>query len=435
MSLEVRSVSASYGVKKVLESVDFKAERGEFLGIIGPNGSGKTTLLRTILRILKPKMGIVMINKRDIWDFNEKEFAKIFACVPQDTHISFDFTAIDVVLMGRNPHLRRFEFESERDFEIARRCMLLTKCWHLAERPVTELSGGERQRVLIARALAQEPKVLLLDEPTAHLDINYQIEIMELLRELASSGLIIIAAIHDLNLASQFCDRLILLHNGKIEAIGEPEAVITAENIRKTFGADVVVRRNEITGRIFVLPLPTQHKREDAAAEDAAEGKASGRGEASERGVRKRVHVICGGGKGASLIHALVVAGCDVSAGVLNLLDADYEVAKELRCEVVAEAPFSPVSEDSHAENLRMIERADVVVLCEIPFGSGNLKNLKAAEFALKKGKTLIILEQESVENRDFTGGEATEIFKRLKKEGAIVVKNENEVLSFIKMN
>ena len=425
MSLEVRSVSASYGVKKVLESVDFKAERGEFLGIIGPNGSGKTTLLRTILRILKPKMGVVMINKRNIWDFNEKEFAKIFACVPQDTHISFDFTAIDVVLMGRNPHLRRFEFESERDFEIARRCMLLTKCWHLAERPVTELSGGERQRVLIARALAQEPKVLLLDEPTAHLDINYQIEIMELLRELASSGLIIIAAIHDLNLASQFCDRLILLHSGKIEAIGEPEAVITAENIRKTFGADVVVRRNEITGRIFVLPLLAQHKREDAAAEGVAEGKAS------ERGARKRVHVICGGGKGASLIHALVVAGCDVSAGVLNLLDADYEVAKELRCEVVAEAPFSPVSDDSHAENLRMIEQADVVVLCEIPFGSGNLKNLKAAEFALKKDKTLLIFEGESVENRDFTGGEATEIFKRLKKEGAIIVKNEDEVLSF----
>ena len=219
--IKVKDVDAYYGSVKVLEGMDFSAAQGELLGIIGPNGSGKTTLLRTIARILKPKTGAILLDGKQVMQMNNKEFSRKFAAVPQDTTINFEFAALDVVLMGRNPHLGRLELESEKDIDIARRCMELTHCWHLAERPVTELSGGERQLVIIARALTQEPKVLLLDEPTSHLDINYQIEIMELLKHLtAHEGLIIIAVIHDLNLAAQYCDRLVLLRNGKIFAMG-----------------------------------------------------------------------------------------------------------------------------------------------------------------------------------------------------------------------
>ncbi|HDN68042.1 ABC transporter [ANME-1 cluster archaeon ex4572_4] len=258
MTLEIKGVDAYYGSVKVLEGVDFKAQQGEFLGVVGPNGSGKTTLLRAVSRILKPRVGTVLLNGSNVLEMKDKEFSRNFAAVPQDTTINFEFSALDIVLMGRNPHLGRLELESERDIEIARRSMKLTNCWHLAERPVTELSGGERQLVIIARALTQQPKVLLLDEPTSHLDINYQIEIMQLLRRLTlDEGLIVVAVIHDLNLAAIFCDRLALLHKGRIAALGTQEEVLTAENIKRIFGANVVVSRLPQTNQCYILPAKT----------------------------------------------------------------------------------------------------------------------------------------------------------------------------------
>ncbi len=153
MTIEIKDVDSYYGSAKVLEGVDFSVDQGELLGIIGPNGSGKTTLLRTIARILKPRTGAILLDGKAVLQMKDKEFSRKFASVPQDTAINFDFTAMDVVLMGRNPHLGRLELESEKDLTIARRCMELTNCWQLAERPITELSGGERQLVIIARAL------------------------------------------------------------------------------------------------------------------------------------------------------------------------------------------------------------------------------------------------------------------------------------------
>lgn len=420
MTLEVSGVDAYYGSVKVLERVDLSARKGELIGIIGPNGSGKTTLLRAIARIVKPRTGAILLDGGDMMQMKEKEFSQLVASVPQDTTVHFDFRALDVVLMGRNPHLGRLELESEKDLEVARRCMELTKCWHLAERPIRELSGGERQLVIIARALTQEPKVLLLDEPTSHLDINYQITIMELLKHLAKvEGLIIIAVIHDLNLAARYCDRLVLLHKGQILAMGSQQEVLTAENIKRSFGADVIVKRHAITNQYYVAPAPSPTERET---------RASGAQRAAIT-----VHVICGGGEGASLLYLLSGRGYNVTAGVVNLLDTDHEVAELLNIPVVTEAPFSPITEDTHQAHLALIEKADVVVLCNIPVGFGNLRNIEAAEVALEKlAKKVVVVELQGFDKRDFTGGEATKRLINLKNKGAKVVKDNDEVLELL---
>ena len=416
MTLEIKDVDAYYGSVKVLEGVDFSAAHGELLGVIGPNGSGKTTLLRTISRILKPKVGTILLEGRDVLEMKNKEFSKVFAAVPQDTTVNFDFSALDIVLMGRNPHLGRLELETEHDIEIARRCMELTNCWHLAERPITELSGGERQLVIIARALTQEPKALLLDEPTSHLDINYQIEIMELLKRLTlDEGLIVIAVIHDLNLAAQYCNRLVLLQEGKIVSTGSPQEVLTAENIKKSFGADVIVKRHALTNLCYVSPVPSPVKRQ-------TEAEAS-----SKNNAEITIHLICGGGEGASLMHLLSEKGYKVTAGVVNMLDTDCEVAQLLNIPVVTEAPFSPITEAVFQAHLALIKKADVVMLCSIPFGFGNLKNIEAAEVALGMGKSVLVFDSDKIEERDFTGGEATKQFIALKNKGALMVRNQWE--------
>jgi len=419
MTLEIKDVDAYYGSVQVLEGMDFSAAQGELLGIIGPNGSGKTTLLRAIARILKPRTGAILLDGKQVMQMKDKEFSRQFAAVPQDTTINFEFAALDVVLMGRNPHLGRLELESEKDIDIARRCMELTHCWHLVERPVTELSGGERQLVIIARALTQEPKVLLLDEPTSHLDINYQIEIMELLKHLTThEGLIIIAVIHDLNLAAQYCDRLALLRSGKIVSIGSEYEVLTAENIKNAFGADVIVKRHAVTNQCYVSPIPSSVKQQTEAA-----GKNSD----------ITIHLICGGGAGASLMYLLSENGYNVTAGVVNMLDTDCEVAQLLNIPVVTEAPFSPITEDAFNAHVKQIEKADVVVLCNIPVGFGNLKNIEAAEVALEqKGKKVMIVETDPIEKRDFTGGDATKRVISLKDKGAVVVTKPEKVVGVV---
>jgi iron complex transport system ATP-binding protein len=422
MALELEEVDAYYSSVKVLEGIEFAAARGELLGIIGPNGSGKTTLLRTIARILKPRTGAILLDGKAVLQMKDREFSRMFASVPQDTAVNFEFSALDIVLMGRNPHLGRLQLESERDMAIARRCMERTNCWHLAERPVTELSGGERQLVIIARALTQEPKVLLLDEPTSHLDINYQLAIMELLKQLTTQeDLIIIAVIHDLNLAAQYCDRLVLLRTGRIVAIGSQVEVLTAENIKTAFGADVIVKRHPITNQCYVSPVPSSVRRQMQAPTAAPAATA------------KKVHVVCGGGEGASLLHLLAENGYTVTAGVVNMLDTDHEVAQLLSIPVITEAPFSPITAETFNAHMNQVEKADVVVLCNIPVGFGNLKNIEAVELALEQwGKKVVIVETEPFETRDFTDGEATRRVAKLKAKGAIVVLRPQDVLSVL---
>lgn len=255
LSLSLSGIDFSYDNIPVLKDVELKVEEGDFLGLIGPNGSGKSTILRIISRVLKPHKGIVHLDGMTLESLTQKAIAQNIAVVPQETETSFAFSISDIVLMGRFPHLRRFESENIEDLRIAREAMKKTQTLHLAERLITELSGGEKQRVIIAQALAQEPRLILLDEPTAHLDINHQLQILDLLKELNQDGLTIIAVFHDLNLAARYCKRLILLCEGQIEIIGKVEEVFSPEIIRRVFKADVVIDQSPITKSPFLTPM------------------------------------------------------------------------------------------------------------------------------------------------------------------------------------
>ncbi|MHC1604789.1 MAG: heme ABC transporter ATP-binding protein [Candidatus Methanofastidiosia archaeon] len=242
MILTVRGIDFSYGKNKVLKNVSFTAESGQVLGIVGPNGSGKTTLLKCMRLVLPSKSGSISLGKTDISTWKRNDVAKYFGVVPQNSAINFPFSVFDIVLMGRIPHLSRFQSESENDLKVVREAMKLTSIEHLFSRSVSNLSGGESQRVIIARALAQQPKILLLDEPTSQLDINHQFEIMELVKDLArEQGMIVIVVSHNLNLSMRYCDKLLLLKEGEVFSLGDPEEVLTPENIEKVYGVEAEV--------------------------------------------------------------------------------------------------------------------------------------------------------------------------------------------------
>ena len=254
--IEANSISFRYLGDWVLEDVSFQVGKGEFIGVIGPNGSGKTTLLKVLYRLLSPQRGDVFFERVPLKKMSQRDIAKRIAVVAQETYPVFPFRVIEIVLMGRSPYLGHLMFESEKDLEIAKKAMEWTEILPISERPIDKLSGGERKRVFIARALAQEPEVILLDEPTANLDIHHQIEFLDLILALnREKGLTILMASHDLNLASEFCDRLILLQNGEIFKMGSPQEVITRENIERVYGCGVWVDQNPVSGmpRITLL--------------------------------------------------------------------------------------------------------------------------------------------------------------------------------------
>ena len=247
--IEVNSISFRYHEDWVLQDVSFRVEKGEFVGVIGPNGSGKTTLLKILYRLLSPQKGEILFELVPMRKMDRNDIAKRIAVVAQETQLLFPFSVLETVLMGRSPYLGHLMFESEKDLEIAKKAMEWTKVFPFSERPMDELSGGERKRVFIARALAQEPEVILLDEPTANLDIHHQIDFLDLILTLnRERGLTIIMASHDMNIASEFCDRLILLQDGRIYKMGTPDEVITKENIESVYGCEVWIDQNPVSG-------------------------------------------------------------------------------------------------------------------------------------------------------------------------------------------
>jgi iron complex transport system ATP-binding protein len=260
LGLRATSVDFSYyeydGV--VLRGVSVELGAGELVGLIGPNGSGKTTLLRVLSGLLSPSRGEVFLDGQGMRGLGRRQVAQRVAVVPQELNVPFAFSAYEMVMMGRTPHVRPFLGASLRDRQVVAEKMDLTSTALLAERPFSELSGGEKQRVIIAMALAQEPDVLLLDEPTVHLDINHQIEILELIRRLnRQQNLTVLATMHDLNLAALYFDRLILLDRGRVVANGGPAEVLREESIRQVFRAEVQVQEHptQHTPQIVVLPL------------------------------------------------------------------------------------------------------------------------------------------------------------------------------------
>ncbi len=256
--LQVDNLSCGYDSKFVLQNINFKIGDGELLGVIGPNGSGKTTLLKAITKVLKPQKGRMVFDGKEISQMGFKELAQKVAFVPQSSAAGMNMTVEEFVLLGRIPHRRQFQFlETEGDQQVAEQAMALAGVLELRERFLSELSGGERQLATIARALAQEPQLLLLDEPTAHLDIGHQVKVLDLVRKLNhENSLTIVIVLHDLNLASLYCDTLILLKEGKIHSIGTPEEILTYPVIEEVYRTPVVVKTNPVVSKPLICLVP-----------------------------------------------------------------------------------------------------------------------------------------------------------------------------------
>ena len=404
--LRVNDLSVSIAGTQIIDSVSFSLERGEILGVVGANGSGKTTLIKAIAGLIKSDSGAFSVERVDASDLSHNDRARIISYMPQQVE-SHPFTAFEAVLMGRYPHLGRLQLEGTADREIAWSVMRRTGTEVFADRRLDTLSGGERQRVVLARVLAQQPQILLMDEPTASLDLEHQILTMDLInQEVAKrrSGAVVI--LHDLSLAARFCDRLLLMQNGRVTATGTPWEVLTPENLRTAFNIEGLVEPDPVTGMPHVLVLGSQNS-------NSKELVGSGR----------TVHLVCGAGSGRQLMHQLTVAGYRVTAGVLGTGDSDREAAERLGVKYVSAPPFSPITESQHSEHIGLIKRADHVVLCPMAVGMNNLRNIQAAT----EGQSLYVIESPYGEISDYTGGEALDLRRSMvERAGAI---SESSVL------
>ncbi len=250
----MRNVTLGYHHQPVLQNITLKVMPGEMVGLIGPNGSGKSTIIKALSRVIHPTSGEILINGQEIRKIPRRELACMIGVVPQMPLLPSTFTAFEIVLMGRNPHLGLFQSEDRQDLALVWQAMQKTGTDSLANRYINELSGGEIQCVLVARVLVQETEAILLDEPTANLDIGRQVEILDLIKRLCTeNNLTVLAAIHDLNLAAQYCNRVILIHEGHIHAEGIPLEVITETNMRQVYGAENCVYIHPLNGLPTVL--------------------------------------------------------------------------------------------------------------------------------------------------------------------------------------
>ncbi len=408
-SIKVDALSVQLGGIRILEDISFTLGPGELVGIIGANGSGKTTLLRCVAGLLRNFSGIVRINGLSVGDVRRQTLARLVSYMPQRADVH-PFTAIETVLMGRYPHLGKFEFESEYDREIALKAMRQTETAHISDRRLDSLSGGERQRLLMARVLVQDTPIMLLDEPTANLDLAHRLAAMDLVKsEVTRRRGIAVAAIHDLFLASRYCDRLMLLIDGKLFASGTPTQVLTPHNVKQAFGVEVAVEPDSYTGSPSVVLLErVSHRSRDLSA-------------------AHKVHVICGAGTGRNLIHRLVAAGYNVTIGALGSGDIDREAAERLKLSYVPVSLFDPIDNKSHARHLDLVRSADSVIMTPIPIGQANVRNMAAAEAA----KSLIMIRDTCITDRDHTSdGSATATYNRLLKNNISI--NENEVILYL---
>jgi iron complex transport system ATP-binding protein len=392
--IEAVGLHAGYEEREVLRGLEFRAKSGEVVALLGPNGSGKSTLIKCLCGTLSPTEGSVRIDGDNIRDLSQKQIAQQVSVVPQSEDSVFEFTVYDVVAMGRYP------WDDSDDGHI-KWALENAGCEALAERRVTELSGGEKQRVLFARALAQAGHILLLDEPTAHMDVGYQISTLSLARELARQNHAVVVALHDLNLASGFADRAVLLHDGRIACEGTVDAVLASPEIERVYGAKFERLTEERTGRTILVPelVPDRAKSANPL----------------------RIHFIGGGGSAAALLTEAWQLGHKPSLGVSLDNDSDTMAARRLGVQtVIAEGAI----EDAHVtEALGFARKADVVIVCAAPYGNANLPNLALAYLAREAGAAVWIEQHEGL--WDFTEGQAAQAMEALSRVEAETLSSE----------
>jgi len=371
----LRDVDFSYDERPVLRGISFELADGEFVGIVGPNGSGKSTLIDLIDGLLRPDTGEILVNGVATRSYRRRDMAKQVALVPQHFDLDFELAVREVVQMGS--YCRGKDAADCGDTALTLSRLGIAE---LESRPFTELSGGEKQLVVLAQALMQRAKLLLLDEPASALDVSHQLRLFDLLRQLNGEGLTVLCILHDLNLALHYFDKLLVLSEGKVAAFGPPDEVLRPEILEAVYGVRAYLHRH--AGRTYLTFSPRL------------------RGER-----RGRVHLVCGGGTGAGLMRELVDAGYEVSAGVLNALDTDEETGRELGLQMAVEAPFSPLGDEAHAENLALMSAAELVIITAVPVSHGNARNIVAAREVLASG--IPVWADEGVLASDFSGATA----------------------------
>lgn len=415
LTIDVHGLKVAYDSVPVLDGTEFSVDRGDLIALLGANGAGKSTLLRCISRILPPTAGRILLDGRELKSFKSREAARLMAVVPQETAADFDFTVEDIVMMGRFPYLTRFKKEDLHDREVVRRAMEMTGVTHLAERSIAQLSGGEKQRVVMARAVAQQPEVLLLDEPTANLDIGYQSMLLELASRLnREEGVTVMAAIHDINLAVHHFNRFILLAGGRVLAAGRAEEVITADNIRKSYGVPATTFRHPLHGVLQVSVVRGDKTR------NAGNG-------------GPRVHVIGGGEEAMPALELLYQKGCRLSVGPVSAQDSGCRFAHFNSLPVVIVPPFTTMNREHRGEHLNLLRESEAIVVPPIPFGEGNLPLFEEVEIVLDEGKPLYIIDLAGVPERDYSGGKAVALLRRLLEKGASGVERVEDLAKVIK--
>ena len=379
--LSFSHAAVGYGEKTVLRDVSFQVKKGEYVALIGSNGTGKSTLIKCVSGLLPLNSGEIEICGKNSRKLKPKERARMVAVVPQSYYVDYDFTVEDIVMMGRNPYIDFRHRESQEDREIAERAMKLTKTDMFRNRLYNQLSGGERQRVILARAITQQPEIILLDEPTSALDLHHQIEVMELIRQLnEKEHITVLAVLHEINLASR-CSRIVILKDGKVKADGTPREIINRQEMEELYEMRLLVKNNPLIEKPEIIPIRVMDEKQTAKP--------------------LRIHVICGEKGGVRILEQLTNMGHAVTAGVVNRESDDAEICEYLDIPRVEIGSFQTVGQEELAKNQELMKDADAVIVADIPFGEANIRNLDGLEHV--KGELYI---HKNILNQDFTHGQ-----------------------------
>ncbi|NCN04535.1 MAG: ABC transporter ATP-binding protein [Spirochaetales bacterium] len=400
MSALLRTFDLGYGVKvgrkekTLVQNIHISLEPGKLVGLIGPNGAGKSTLLGLLLGYLKPTQGLVEIEGKNLRNLKDKERARTLSYLGQSRVLHFPFTLQEIVEMGSYANPDGLGFPGKSEKARARDALRYVGLEGLRDRNFLTLSGGEQQLGLFARILVQNTPIVLLDEPTSSLDLGHEAQLLEMARELALEGRVVLTALHNLNSAAEYCHRLILMDKGNLVADGEPAEVLSQERVEKSYATRVRVGNNENTGSITVTPLPRS----------------------TNRGPGK-VHIIGGAGSGVTLTRQLYLWGISLSGGVAHELDSDAKLWRALGIPLVEVPAFSEIPLQTLSQAHQMVREADLTILCSFPFGRGNRGNLELARAAAQKGSLVVLDEVSGTCQRGFYAPGLKEDFDSLQSE------------------
>ncbi|AFG38284.1 heme ABC transporter ATP-binding protein [Spirochaeta africana] len=375
----------------LVDRVDLALRPGELTGLIGPNGAGKTTLLRLLLGYLAPTAGKVLLQQQDLHELPARQRARRIAYMGQHTPLPFPFSVAEVVEMGSFPVLGLGRAPGSSERRAAMEALHYVGLGGLADRSFPTLSGGEQQLALFARVLIQDTPVILLDEPTASLDLGHETRLLRMARELCSEGRSVLVALHNLNSAAEYGDRLLLMDRGRIVADGSPAEVLTEQQLEHHYHTPVRISTNQSTGSILVTPAAEQ-----------------------PRGARGRVHLIGGAGSAVTLTRELHLMGLQVSGGVAHELDNDARLWRSLAIPYTEVPAFAEIGSEALTAAEQLAGSADLVILCSFPVGRGNLGNLRLAVTAAEQGRLAIADEETGTCRRDFYTPESRQLYQHL---------------------